>query len=101
MSPDFLLPLRSRIARRSLSSYKLQVSRSSRHDTRKRNIQATNLEGSDDNVGGVDANRGSSSVALLNVDSVDVDDPLLPVDLDTKTFCQTISTSPPFEFSIV
>lgn len=44
----------------------------------------TNLEGSDDNVGGVDANRGSSSVALLNVDSVDVDDPLLPVDLDTK-----------------
>lgn len=39
------------------------------------------LEGSDDNVGGVDANRGSSSVALLNVDSVDVDDPLLPVDL--------------------
>lgn len=49
-----------------------------------RNIQTTNLEGSDDNVGGVDANRGSSSVALLNVDSVDVDDPLLPVDLDTK-----------------
>lgn len=39
------------------------------------------LEGGDDNVGGVDANRGSSSVALLNVDSVDVDDPLLPVDL--------------------
>lgn len=72
-----------------------------RHDTRKRNIQATNLEGSDDNVGGVDANRGSSSVALLNVDSVDVDDPLLPVDLDTKTFCQTISISLPFEFSIV
>lgn len=33
----------------------------------------------------MDANRGSSSVALLNVDSVDVDDPLLPVDLDTKT----------------
>lgn len=44
----------------------------------------TNLEGGDDNVGGVDANRGSSSVALLNVDSVDVDDPLLPVDLKTK-----------------
>lgn len=56
-----------------------------RETLRKKERKKTNLEGGDDNVGGVDANRGSSSVALLNVDSVDVDDPLLPVDLKTKS----------------
>ena len=41
----------------------------------------TNLEGSDDNVGGVDSDGGGSGVRLLDVDSLDVDDPLLTVDL--------------------
>lgn len=69
------------MARRSLSSYNFHVNYDCRETLEE---EETNLEGGDDNVGGVDANRGSSSVALLNVDSVDVDDPLLPVDLKTK-----------------
>lgn len=73
------------MARRSLSSYNSHVNYDCRETLEE---EETNLEGGDDNVGGVDANRGSSSVALLNVDSVDVDDPLLPVDLETK-HCQT------------
>lgn len=39
------------------------------------------LKGGDDNVGGVDADGGGGGVGLLNVDTVDVDDPLLAVDL--------------------
>ena len=42
----------------------------------------TNLEGGDDNVGWVDTDGDGGSVRLFNVDSVDVDNPLLSVDLD-------------------
>jgi hypothetical protein len=41
----------------------------------------TDLEGGDDNVGRVDSDGNGSGVGLLNVDSVDVDNPLLSVDL--------------------
>ena len=42
----------------------------------------THLERGDDDVGGVDADRDGSGVGLLDVDSLDVDDPLLSVDLE-------------------
>jgi hypothetical protein len=41
----------------------------------------TNLDVGDDNVGRVDANGDSGGVGALNVDAVDVDDPLLAVHL--------------------
>lgn len=39
------------------------------------------LEGGDDNVGRVNSDGNGSGVGLLNVNSVDVDDPFLSVDL--------------------
>lgn len=42
---------------------------------------ATYLQRGDDNVGGVDSDGGGSGVGLLDVDSLDVDNPLLTVDL--------------------
>jgi hypothetical protein len=41
----------------------------------------TDLEGGDDDVGWVDTDGDGGGVRLLNVDSVDVDNPLLSVDL--------------------
>jgi hypothetical protein len=41
----------------------------------------TYLEGGDDDVGWVDTDGDGGGVRLLNVDSVDVDNPLLSVDL--------------------
>jgi hypothetical protein len=41
----------------------------------------TDLEGGDDDVGGVDTDGNGSGVGLLNVNSVDVDNPFLSVDL--------------------
>ena len=41
----------------------------------------TDLEGGDDDVGGVDTDGNGSGVGLFNVNSVDVDDPFLSVDL--------------------
>jgi hypothetical protein len=42
----------------------------------------TDLEGGDDDVGRVDTDGNGSGVGLFNVNSVDVDDPFLSVDLD-------------------
>ena len=44
------------------------------------------LELGDNNVGGVDADRDGGTVNLLAGDTVDVDDPLLTVDLDNLAF---------------
>lgn len=41
----------------------------------------THLEGGDDDVGRVDTDGDGSGVGLFNVNSVDVDDPFLSVDL--------------------
>ena len=42
----------------------------------------TDLEGGDDDVGRVDTDGNGSGVGLFNVNSVDVDDPFLSVDLN-------------------
>ena len=50
----------------------------------------TDLEGGDDNVGGVDTDGNGSGVGLLNVNSVDVDDPFLSVDLTVSAIQQRL-----------
>ena len=44
----------------------------------------TDLEGGDDDVGGVDTDGNGSGVGLLNVNSVDVNNPFLSVDLNCQ-----------------
>lgn len=44
----------------------------------------TDLEGGDDDVGRVDTDGDGSGVGLLNVNSVNVDNPFLSVDLDVS-----------------
>lgn len=52
------------------------------HDGKKqRRISVTRLEVGDDDVGRVDADGDGGGVGLLDVDALDVDDPLLAVDL--------------------
>lgn len=45
-------------------------------------VKMTDLEGGDDDVGRVDTDGNGSGVGLFNVNSVDVDDPFLSVDLN-------------------
>ena len=44
----------------------------------------TDLERGDDDVGRVDTDGNGSGVGLFNVNSIDVDDPFLSVDLDIR-----------------
>ena len=47
-------------------------------------LDGTDLEGGDDDVGRVDTDGNGGGVGLFNVNSVDVDDPFLSVDLECQ-----------------
>ena len=50
----------------------------------------TDLERGDDDVGRVDTDGNGSGVGLFNVNSVDVDDPFLSVDLTVSAIQQRL-----------
>jgi hypothetical protein len=59
------------------------------------------LEVGNNDLGGRDTNRSSGTVNLLARDTVNVDDPLLTVDLDDLTFATLVGTTNDHDFVIL